>query len=132
MALLALMPLSGAEWRVAGNTLTTRSTAQVRPDHALPEYPRPQMVRTLIAQLVLLASKGLAAAVCTQTTDAPFRGPDRRKGLTRSRPGKRSPGRISRGPPPVFANPFITYSVIMVRCGPSAQANCDPRVSSRH
>ena len=32
----------------------------------------------------------------------------------------------------VIGNPIITYSVIMVWCGPSGQANCDPGVSSRH
>jgi beta-galactosidase/beta-glucuronidase len=35
-----------AEWKPAANTLATPWTAQVRPDSALPEYPRPQMVRT--------------------------------------------------------------------------------------
>ena len=34
-----------AEWRPAAAPLLTRWAAQVRPDSALPEYPRPQMVR---------------------------------------------------------------------------------------
>ena len=37
---------SAASWKPADNTLTTPWTAQVRPDRALPDYPRPQMVRT--------------------------------------------------------------------------------------
>jgi beta-galactosidase/beta-glucuronidase len=39
------LPLLSAEWKAAPSTLTTPWTAQVQPDHVLPEYPRPQMVR---------------------------------------------------------------------------------------
>ena len=35
-----------AEWQAAKGPLATRWAAQVRPDNALPEYPRPQMART--------------------------------------------------------------------------------------
>jgi len=34
------------EWMAASSPLTTPWTASVTPDHALPEYPRPQLVRT--------------------------------------------------------------------------------------
>ena len=37
--------LSGADWKLADTPLTTPWTAQVNPGHALPDYPRPQMVR---------------------------------------------------------------------------------------
>ncbi len=43
--LITALPALSAEWKAAPSTLTTPWTAQVRPDHALPEYPRPQMVR---------------------------------------------------------------------------------------
>ncbi len=45
---LACVALSGyaADWKPAENTLTTPWTAQVRADNALPEYPRPQLVRS--------------------------------------------------------------------------------------
>lgn len=36
---------NGSEWRPAPSPLVTRWGKQVRPDHVLPEYPRPQMVR---------------------------------------------------------------------------------------
>src|ERR1035441_9035717 len=35
-----------ADWKPADNPLTTPWTAQVTAGHALPEYPRPQLVRT--------------------------------------------------------------------------------------
>ena len=34
-----------ADWKVAELSIPTRWTAEVSPDKALPEYPRPQMVR---------------------------------------------------------------------------------------
>jgi len=34
-----------ADWKPADNPLTTPWTAKVTADHALPEYPRPQLVR---------------------------------------------------------------------------------------
>ena len=37
--------LSGAEWKLADIPITTPWTAQVNPSHALPDYPRPQLVR---------------------------------------------------------------------------------------
>ena len=37
--------LSAAEWRLAKGPLQTRWADQVRPETALPEYPRPQMER---------------------------------------------------------------------------------------
>ncbi len=47
--LLALPALSfdaaAAEWKPAAGRLVTRWAQDVSPDHALPEYPRPQMVR---------------------------------------------------------------------------------------
>jgi beta-galactosidase/beta-glucuronidase len=45
IALLAALPVMAADWKPAENTLTTPWTAEVRADNALPEYPRPQMVR---------------------------------------------------------------------------------------
>lgn len=45
VALLAALPTACAEWKAADSTLTTPWTAQVSPDNALPDYPRPQMVR---------------------------------------------------------------------------------------
>lgn len=45
LSLLCLPTLFGADWKVADNPLTTVWTAQVNPNHPLPEYPRPQMVR---------------------------------------------------------------------------------------
>jgi len=44
LALLPL-PLSAAVWHPAQGPLKTRWAAEVSPDHVLPEYPRPQMVR---------------------------------------------------------------------------------------
>src|ERR1019366_10128909 len=35
-----------ADWKPADNPLTTPWTAKVTAEHALPEYPRPQLVRT--------------------------------------------------------------------------------------
>ncbi len=45
--LLAGLPLSAlaADWKPAKGPLTTRWAKDVRPDNALPEYPRPQLVR---------------------------------------------------------------------------------------
>lgn len=46
VALLSLaLPILSADWRPAESTLTTPWTAKVSPGNALPEYPRPQMVR---------------------------------------------------------------------------------------
>src|SRR6185503_20014687 len=36
----------GADWRPVASSLTTPWTSEVRADHPLPEYPRPQMVRS--------------------------------------------------------------------------------------
>ena len=43
--LSAALPLLSAEWKAVPSTLTTPWTAEVQPGNALPEYPRPQMVR---------------------------------------------------------------------------------------
>jgi hypothetical protein len=43
--LFAVTVSRGAEWKVADLPLSTQWTSQVGPDNALPEYPRPQMVR---------------------------------------------------------------------------------------
>jgi hypothetical protein len=45
LSLVGVSTLCGADWKLADNPLTTPWTAQVNPAHALPEYPRPQMVR---------------------------------------------------------------------------------------
>lgn len=45
MALLLLTGSAFGQWKPAGDTLRTRWAADVSPDKALPEYPRPQMVR---------------------------------------------------------------------------------------
>jgi beta-galactosidase/beta-glucuronidase len=47
-ALLSCAPafLLAADWKPADNPLTTPWTAKVTAEHALPEYPRPQLVRT--------------------------------------------------------------------------------------
>ncbi|WP_435008356.1 sugar-binding domain-containing protein [Tundrisphaera lichenicola] len=42
----ASWPASGADWKAADGPLMTRWAKEVGPDNALPEYPRPQMVRT--------------------------------------------------------------------------------------
>ena len=53
MLLIALLVLLGSaafstasdQWQPANGPLMTRWAADVSPDNALPEYPRPQMVR---------------------------------------------------------------------------------------
>jgi len=45
LSLVCVSALAAADWKVADNPLTTPWTSQVNPSHALPEYPRPQMVR---------------------------------------------------------------------------------------
>ncbi len=45
VALVAQNPLWGAAWQPAGAPLMTQWAGDVDPDHVLPEYPRPQMVR---------------------------------------------------------------------------------------
>ncbi|HUB81889.1 MAG TPA: glycoside hydrolase family 2 TIM barrel-domain containing protein [Bryobacteraceae bacterium] len=45
LSLLCVPVLAAADWKVADTPLTTPWTSQVNPTHALPEYPRPQMVR---------------------------------------------------------------------------------------
>ena len=42
---LAIASIAMAEWKPAEGPLSTRWTNKVRPDNALPEYPRPQMAR---------------------------------------------------------------------------------------
>ena len=44
-ALLAAAPVFGQEWKPADGPLMTRWAKEVSPENALPEYPRPQMVR---------------------------------------------------------------------------------------
>src|SRR5437016_1004261 len=39
------IPLPGADWKRADNPLAAPWTANVRAENALPEYPRPQLVR---------------------------------------------------------------------------------------
>src|ERR1700677_3480200 len=45
LSLVCVPALFGADWKPADNPLTTPWTEQVNPNHALPEYPRPQMAR---------------------------------------------------------------------------------------
>ena len=45
------LPSMGADWKPAPSTLTTPWTSKVNPNHALPDYPRPQMVRKQWANL---------------------------------------------------------------------------------
>ena len=45
LSILCLPALFGADWKLAESPLITPWTSQVTPAHALPEYPRPQMVR---------------------------------------------------------------------------------------
>jgi len=45
LLLAAALPAGAADWKPAQGPLTTRWTGQVRADNALPEYPRPQLVR---------------------------------------------------------------------------------------
>jgi beta-galactosidase/beta-glucuronidase len=45
LTLLSVPALPAADWKPAESPLTTPWTAMVNPDHALPEYPRPQMAR---------------------------------------------------------------------------------------
>jgi hypothetical protein len=45
LSLVCVSALVAADWKIADNPLTTNWTSQVNPAHALPEYPRPQMVR---------------------------------------------------------------------------------------
>ncbi len=42
---LSAWPALGADWKIADGPLMTRWSKDVRPDNALPEYPRPQLVR---------------------------------------------------------------------------------------
>lgn len=42
---LAAAPLAAQDWKAAKGPLMTRWAKEVSPDNALPEYPRPQMVR---------------------------------------------------------------------------------------
>ena len=44
-AFIAALPLAAGEWKAAPSSLSTPWTSQVNPGNALPEYPRPQMVR---------------------------------------------------------------------------------------
>ena len=44
-ALAWAVPVLAADWKPAEVSIPTRWTADVSPDNALPEYPRPQMVR---------------------------------------------------------------------------------------
>lgn len=47
LASLALAPLAGnAQWKMAGNKIKTEWADKVKPDSPLPEYPRPQMLRS--------------------------------------------------------------------------------------
>src|SRR3974390_1396296 len=45
ISLLSAAVASAATWQPAAGPLTTRWSRQVSPQNALPEYPRPQMVR---------------------------------------------------------------------------------------
>jgi hypothetical protein len=45
LLVLSAWPAVGADWKVADGPLLTRWARDVRPDNALPEYPRPQLVR---------------------------------------------------------------------------------------
>ena len=47
IALCALVSLSAsAEWKIAGDKIRTKWAEQVNPENVLPEYPRPQLVRS--------------------------------------------------------------------------------------
>jgi Glycosyl hydrolases family 2, sugar binding domain/Glycosyl hydrolases family 2, TIM barrel domain/Glycosyl hydrolases family 2 len=52
----------GADWKVADGPLMTRWSKEVRPDNALPEYPRPQLVRAEWQNLNGLWQLGFAKA----------------------------------------------------------------------
>src|SRR5207247_8451809 len=45
VAALAFCPSAPAQWKMANGPLATRWAKEVTPETALPEYPRPQMVR---------------------------------------------------------------------------------------
>jgi len=45
LSFMCFSSLSGADWKIADNPLTTQWTEDVNPAHPLPEYPRPQMAR---------------------------------------------------------------------------------------
>ena len=64
-----------AEWKVAAGPLLTRWAAQVAPDNALPEYPRPQMVRQSWQNLNGLWQYAITAQEAKQ--DVPYTHPDR-------------------------------------------------------
>ena len=51
LSLVCVSMLAAADWKVADNPLTTPWTSEVNPAHALPEYPRPQMVRKIWTNL---------------------------------------------------------------------------------
>lgn len=82
LSLLLLVPSVGAaEWKPAAAALMTRWAKEVSPQNALPEYPRPQMVRSQwlnlngLWQLDLKADEGDAAPVgkdLPQTILVPF------------------------------------------------------------
>jgi len=44
-SILASEPLAAEDWKISTSSLPTRWTAVVSPSNALPEYPRPQLVR---------------------------------------------------------------------------------------
>lgn len=44
-ALCSELPMNAQGWKPAGDNIKTRWAAQVTPDNALPEYPRPQLTR---------------------------------------------------------------------------------------
>src|SRR6516162_1583766 len=45
LAACLITSLHAIDWKLADNPLTTPWTANVKPEAALPEYPRPQLVR---------------------------------------------------------------------------------------
>ncbi|MBR0339766.1 MAG: beta-galactosidase, partial [Alistipes sp.] len=47
IALLAIgISTASAEWKIAGDKIRTEWAEKVNPSNVLPEYPRPQLVRT--------------------------------------------------------------------------------------
>ena len=90
-----LSPPAAEDWKPAAGPLMTRWAKDVSPDNALPEYPRPQMVRKDWLNL-----NGLWQLDVAEADDAGARGPGLARADPRAVPGRVGPvGRDEAGRP---------------------------------